>query len=301
MLIIHTFFQIIFKFIRYLKKMEDNTFGLTRAKTAVRPKQHRSFSVTDKRASSAKNQARNSRNTVKFHYIVKDYNQFGASTPRWTIPSSRKGPKPPPDYPPPGQYDVPLEPFNQKYHHSIQEREITDYRTITSNIDYIYHPYFPKKDSFKHNFVPTVPDDEKKISFIGKSDSPGPGYNIREVQPRTDYYKKHNIGKHEPPKEPIVESSPSPQDYSPVIVSLPRSPAYSFEKIVVSDEGKPARPVDLGTPGPGAYNVGPQVRRPPRWAEKLTVHSTRRRKANIDIEQPKASESFSYIEYETLV
>lgn len=255
--------------------MAETTFALTRARTQPEtPK--RSVHLSPKRASTAKQQNRSAFGARKLHYIVKDINQFGATSPSWTISGSRKDAKPPPDYPPPGHYDVPIEHANKTIPHTIQEREPIDYRTITSNIDYIYNPVFPRKEPITHNYVQTKPEGESKPSFIPPSDSPGPRYYPGEKPARYTYYKQHFIGKHEAPKEQLPEITPSSHDYYPVKVSLPRSPAYSFQRIVVSDDQQ-RRNVDTGSPGPGAYNVGPQVRRAPKWTDRLRVYTPKSR------------------------
>ncbi|OHT12262.1 hypothetical protein TRFO_18075 [Tritrichomonas foetus] len=273
--------------------MAETTFALTRGKAMTAQKRKRArTSMSNKRSASAKTQTRNSFATRKIHYIVKDQNQFGATSPSWTIPSSRKPPAPPPDYPPPGQYDIQSDIFKRQFPHTIQEREFADYSTITSHIDYIDYPKFPGKLEIRHNYVPErPPDGEIKFSYIPQIDSPGPKYLPGEVQPKHNY-RQHNIGEHKVPKEKPVEATPSPAEYTPVHVDMPRAPAYSFDKIVVSDDRLFRRkPEDL--PGPGSYNVGPQVRRAPKWTEKIRVYPKRKR--NTEPEMIKPWESIRYM------
>lgn len=239
--------------------MNDTGTFMTRCKTAVSPRKRTgsSFAKRSKTAMSP-NRASTSLGRRKQHYIVRDLTRFGADAPSWTIGGSRRPDKPPPDFPSPDHYDVPLNPCYKKLSHTIQERELMDYRTITSDIDFIDRKEIT---NVKNATIGSLDG----TSFIPKSHSPAPSYHPDDYKPKHNY-KQHVIEKkYAPEKRDVI---PSPQDYHPTDINRPNTPCYSLPRAPIkrfSDE------IKSEVPGPGSYNVGPQVKRAPRWSERLRV------------------------------
>ena len=66
------------------------------------------------------------------------------------------------------------------------------------------------------------------------------------------------------------DTIPGPGEYNPNEVNRPKSAAFSFTKS--SERNVWAQNDMLYNPGPGQYNVIPELKKPKRWAEKLQVH-----------------------------
>jgi hypothetical protein len=197
------------------------------------------------------------------------HDSFGAYSPQWTIPSSRHPPKPPPDFPGPGHYQVPAHPPDLRYPHVIVQKPVYDDATITSNVDMTTPRRFPGDDTRRiaewdgiHYYMP-IPI------------SPPPSYNPPVFDPR----RRTTIGpkrKDDPPGP-----SPGPAKYTPVAV-LPRSAAFGIPKVQKREVWED--PPD--TPGPGEYETIPQLRKPKRWAGKLRVRTERMKKKDATRDRP---------------
>ena len=235
---------------------------ITRAETALTPR--KSTKSTQKLPTAAINQARASTALSKrrTRRPIRDLTRFGADTPSWTIGGSRRQPKNPPDYPSPDQYNVPTDPFPARPGHVIQSRETPTSRTLTSDIPYIEHRRFPE---FRKCTIGVLDG----TSFVPKSETPGPSYFPDDYKPKHNY-KQHVIElKRDGPKPDKI---PSALEYNPKDPSRPSTPSYSLPKAPVKRFNDD---IDDGTPGPGAYNVGPQIRRAPRWTERIRVLPSR--------------------------
>jgi hypothetical protein len=190
--------------------------------------------------------------------IVRDRNRFGANSPAWTIGSSRKPPKPLPDTPAPCQYDPPIEACKTQVTHTIQARESPNYGTITTNVEFPDLREFPSPPLVRIH-------EHDGTSFIPKVSSPGPSYSPSDVRRKHDY-TSHKIEElHRVRRSP---GTPGPADYEPIDPGRPTSPLFAMPQAPVKrfhDEK-----VDP-TPGPGEYQIGPEVRRPATWTERLRV------------------------------
>ena len=194
---------------------------------------------------------------------VRDPLRFGADSPSWTIGCSRSATKNPPDSPSPDQYDVPADPYPKRPAHVIQGKETRTTRPITSDIDYIEYRKFP---DIKKRTIGVLDG----TSFVPKSETPGPSYFPDDVKPKHNY-KQHVIELRWP--DPKPDQIPNGLKYNPKDPSRPSTPSFTVPKAPVkrfNDE------ID-DIPGPGSYNVGPQMRRAPRWTERIRVLPSRYR------------------------
>jgi hypothetical protein len=243
--------------------MADLTF-LTRPAAAATqksgPLSRRSIQMSPGKLLTAPTRARSSVPKRKTHSIVRDLNQFGCDSPSWTIGASRHPPKPPPDFPSPCHYDIPSDTFQPSRAKTIGDRQWPDYRTVTSNIDLPDLHIFPElaKKTF-HQLDGT--------SYIPRSCSPGPSYGPDDYRPRF-IYTAHIIGSRYRPTMSEWAESPAPWTYQPGDAHRARSPQFSMPHAPIKrfNETKIE-----STPGPGAYQVGPAVRKAPKWAAKLRV------------------------------
>lgn len=242
----------------------DSTF-LTRARTAASPRKSQAKTSLGKRSMAMTAPAAGRMSNQKKYHIVKDPNRFGAESPMWTIPSSRHPEKPPPDYPPPGYYDVPLDPFHTQLPHTIREREWIDYSTITSNIELLELSKFPEKKTIHIG-------NKDNWSWQGKIESPGPSY-----MPHETTTKKYKIASKYPELKP--DPIPGPSAYEPKDVSRPSSPAFKMPKAKIKRFNDD---IDNSIPGPGAYQIGPKLRKAPRWSQRLRVRP-RKTRPNTEI------------------
>ena len=192
-----------------------------------------------------------------FRYMPKNLSIFGQDGKRITIGCSRR-----PlhehinDSPGPGSYTVKPSTFVIDMPHTIQRRPETSYETMTSDIDFLDLQNFtgPKISI----------GDVGNVKFFKPDDNPPPEY-----LPTTPKIKSMTIG----PKIPFKfgdDTIPGPGEYNPNEVNRPKSAAFSFTKS--SERNVWAQNDMLYNPGPGQYNVIPELKKPKRWAEKLQVH-----------------------------
>jgi hypothetical protein len=198
---------------------------------------------------------------LQFGLMTQD--SFGAYSPQWTIPSSRRPQKPTNDFPGPCDYNVPSCPAGPK--RAISPRAASRDDTVTSQIDF-YRP----------NGILDVPPQtigvpDGRHYFMPVPVSPPPSF----VHPSFDRTKVATIG----PKRPEIPPNPAPGPgrYSPTDDSLLRRPRFEFPKTVARD---PFGEIP-DTPGPGAYETVPQPGAPKRWAGKLRVKSKRTRAKEV--------------------
>lgn len=142
----------------------------------------------------------------------------------------------------------------RKIPHTIQNRQETDYSTISSKVDYISLTPFTRPKTSIHLRTETINH---------ASDTPGPSYFPTSATPRSS------------PKIGLKlnykfcdETIPGPGQYSPsVSLTRPKSAAYTIAK---STEDVPW--ADLSnTLGPGEYNISQYLSKPKRWAQKLQI------------------------------
>ena len=232
--------------------------------------------------------------TRKIKYISSVPDDFGSHSPHWTIPSSRSEPKPPPDYPGPGQYNLPPDFGVHRKNfvgQTIGVRSETDYSSITSGIDYTSKRIFPE---IRRRSI----SQQSGRHFYDFPKTPAPDFNPPGLQP-----KKITIGQKYKEKKP--DKIPSPVDYDVKRVDLPSSihhalPRKDFAEIrsrsvtvlcninnntpLFNNEQAP------DTPGPGAYNIIPELKRPKRWTERLRVQPQKYTRAHIQYERPWAKD-----------
>jgi hypothetical protein len=155
---------------------------------------------------------------------------------------------------------VPSDTFDRSRAKTIGDRQWPDYRTVTSDIDLPDLHMFPElaKKTF-HQL--------DKTSFIPRSCSPGPSYRPDDYRPRFVYTGHIIEGRHRPTLFEWVDS-PAPWAYQPSDAHRSRSPQFSLphEPIKRFNDQK-IEP----TPGPGAYQVEPAVRKAPRWTARLRI------------------------------
>jgi hypothetical protein len=142
--------------------------------------------------------------------------------------------------------------------HMIQERAFPDSRTSTTDVDLPELRQFPAAPAIRIH-------ENDGTSFVPKSCSPGPSYHPMDCHPKHDY-RSHRIEcRHDRRKE---GATPSPVAYRPTDPGRSSCPNYSMPRAPVKrfhDEK-----VDL-TPGPGQYQIGPELRRSVKWTERLRV------------------------------
>lgn len=197
----------------------------------------------------------------KFHYTVRDLNQFGASAPKWSIVTSRHESRPTEPTPGPGHYQVPSTIGNKKSGHVIGEKSEVDYRTVTSEIDYRSQKTFP----------------EIRPMTIGTRSRLQYGYQTDEVHEpvymmtscfTNPYWRGTRITERVPEKTP--DPTPSPSRYNPVNPMLKTAPAFSLSR------GRDLEPRAVDdSPGPGTYDVSAPIKTYTRWSERLMVKSNR--------------------------
>ena len=232
--------------------------------------------------------------TRKIKYISSAPDDFGTHSPHWTIPSSRTDPPAPPDYPGPGQYNIPPEiRVNRKNFvgQTIGIREETNYATVTSGIDYTSHRLFPE---IRRRSISA----QSNRHFYDAPVTPAPNYTPPGLEP-----KKITIGQRY--KERPPDNIPGPDAYNVKRPDLPTSICYSLPRkdlgearsrsvtvlrnnttntILFNSEPVP------DTPGPGAYNVTPELRRPKRWTERLRVKPQKYTRVHTQYERPWAKD-----------
>lgn len=214
----------------------------------------------------------------KFHYIIKDYDRFGAGSPTWTI--SAKGPEEPPPIPTPGpgDYEVPTGLINQNKKYVIFSRPQTNYETVTSNIDYYTPPPLEPKPAHIGKLT--------GIDYVPKTNTPDFCY----VPPPFGSGKTTHIAERHNDK--IDNSIPGPGKYSPIYSNLKKAPAFSIVKPDTSHSRTRATEPEV-LPGPGSYNVEPELPKAPKWTERLRVKPKKQRKDSVSRltpwEKPKAT------------
>lgn len=180
---------------------------------------------------------------------------FGNHSPHWTIPSSRRDP-PAPDYiPAPGEYNVTIS--NHKIPHVIPmpTPEIKKREENNPSEDLFDVRKFPETKSIN------IGKKTKLDSFIPGSEAPGPSY----VPPP---FGRKNVSIGSRRRDLSTEnSSPGPARYTPSDPAAKSPPRYTVPhskvKCFIEDYYNE-------NPGPGAYDVRPQLIPAPRWtAQKL--------------------------------
>jgi hypothetical protein len=184
------------------------------------------------------------------------HDSFGAYSPHWTIPGSRRPQKPPTEANPgPGQYNVPAHERDLRYPPVIGTRQGRDYSTLTSSVELVQLPGMPEKCPQSIG-----PLDGVRF-YMPMPVSPAPSF----VPGPSGGSKKVTIGPKR--KDEPVNPAPGPGTYSPQNGFA--APMHKFPQM--QEREIFSEPPD--TPGPGAYEVIPQLAKPPRWAEKLRVRT----------------------------
>ena len=217
----------------------------------------------------------------KVKYVSSAPDDFGTQSPHWTIPSSRTDPPPPPDYPGPGQYNIKSSiRVNKKNFigQTIGVRGETKYSTDTSNINIPNIRAFPE---IRRRSISEL----SGRHFYDLDPTPAPTYNSPGLE-----LKKKTIGARFKEKKP--DKIPSPAEYdvkrvdlpSPIYVALPRKEDVYKSRSLSYDSGLGESIND--TPGPGAYNVTPELRKPKKWTERLRVHPERYTRPHFEYDRP---------------
>lgn len=192
-----------------------------------------------------------------FRYVPKNPYIFGQDGKSITIGCSRKPPPPPEPVPGPGTYEIGGNTFHIDIPHTIQKRKETDYTTISSKIGFLQLEPFTRPVTSIH-----LRKDED-LFYI--NDSPGPNYFPKQEFSST----APKIGIKTPYKH-YDENIPGPGLYSPSVeFTRPKTASFTLSKAKQRDVwGQQPK-----TPGPGQYDIIPNLSKPKRWAGKLRVPS----------------------------
>ena len=226
------------------------------------------FDVTRKVADITKPSVKNllPRNT---RYIAKDNTRFGSDAPSWTIAAGRPEESKPQLCPGPGEYEVPINPFDYKLKHKITQRREIDFGTITSNIEFYMPP--PAIENSKPIHIGCLTGS----NFVPKNDTPDPVYIPPSFGSDIKITIKGRI------KAPHSDNIPGPGFYNPIYCNLERSPMFAING--PSTYGKRAfSAVSESTPGPGQYDVLPQLKPIRNWTEKIRVKSRRVNRGSLN-------------------
>jgi hypothetical protein len=206
----------------------------------------------------------------RLQFGMMTHDSFGAYSPHWTIPSSRRPPKPENDFPGPGHYEVPPGQQDRGPKYAISPRLTTSDETATSKIDFF------RPGGILDATRQTIGPVDGLHYYMPIPVSPAPSYVRRSF----DGTKGITIG----PKRPDIppNAAPGPGRYSPTDINLLRNPHFEFPRTVERDPfGK-----SPDTPGPGAYETAPQPSAPKRWAGKLRVKTKRTRAKEAARDRP---------------
>jgi hypothetical protein len=141
-------------------------------------------------------------------HIMRDVDAFGASSPQWTIPSSRQEHVISTRSPGPTKYDVPRLGCVLLPGSPMSARRVTSDRTVTSNVDtpnIRVYPRTPRK---------TI-GERQSLHFFEMTDAPDHFFNWKS----DTFSKGSKIGKRCPIKG---DDFPGPGDYSPAWPQTPR-------------------------------------------------------------------------------
>lgn len=197
----------------------------------------------------------------KFHYIVKDLNQFGGSAPKWSIVTSRHDPRPTDPTPGPGHYQINSSIGNKKSGPLIGEKPEIDYRTVTSEIDFRTRKTFPE-------IRPMTIGTRSRLQYGHQSEEPREPVYMMASSFTNPYWRGARITERVPERAP--DPTPSPSRYSPINPMLKITPVFSLPR---------GRDLDIpridDSPGPGTYDLSAPVKTYTRWSERLMVKSNR--------------------------
>lgn len=205
----------------------------------------------------------------RLQFGLMTHDNFGAYSPKWTIPSSRQEPIIKDIFPGPGQYNIPHHSKDYRYPHVIAEREETDYSTLTSRCDLPDNRVYPELKKR------TIPPQDGIHYYMPVPVSPPPRY----IPP--PFGEKKSLKISERYKEEPYNPAPGPGKYDPN--TLPHVPAYPIPAARTRSAFDETGP---DTPGPGAYNITNQIKKAPRWAERLRVPSKRYKDKERTRERP---------------
>jgi hypothetical protein len=185
-----------------------------------------------------------------FRYVPKQLSVFGQDARAVTIGTVGQRIVALETTPGPGHYKVRGDSMRVKMPHVIQNRKSTDYRSVSSLVDFApLRPFTQPK---------TRIGERDSRSYFQATDTPAPIYLPKQFRSSL----ATAIGVRAPPKEP--EDLPGPGTYdlprpSTVSCSMPRAVCFGFW------EG------DSRIPGPGKYNTVDIPEVPNRWTSKLRV------------------------------
>jgi hypothetical protein len=200
-----------------------------------------------------------------FRYVPKNIAVFGQTGKTVTIGCSRKPPPPPEEFPGPGAYQVDPKTLYVDLPHLIQNRPESDYRTLTSDVDFLALTPFTRPSTHIGN--------RDNVRFFSVNDAPPPTYVVdtrESLAPLT-------IGQRFVRQD--VSDAPGPGEY-PVSDTRPGTAGFTIPHNPKRELWNPP-PI---TPDPGEYNILPPLSKPKRWAEKLRTpcHPTNARKSLRD-------------------
>jgi hypothetical protein len=207
---------------------------------------------------------------ARFYVAMQAQDGFGSGSPHWTIPSSRRDPRPPDATPDPGAYSPP--------HSAIETHRGVAIRSRIERCDRV--------TPTELNYDPKAPPPGPAITignihpnehfYMPLSAAPGPSY-----APTTDNAPKAAIRSKYPGRD-AETISPGPK-YTPHDPGATSNPAFSVPR---ASPHSYFDPMTDGNPGPGTYNVGKQVGKPPRWTARAKEKANSFRKRLEEMDRP---------------
>jgi hypothetical protein len=196
---------------------------------------------------------------ARFFLQMRSGGGFGNGSPQWTIPSGRRSPPPADPTPDPGRYDIPFVGIDSSRRTAIRHHD--EPRWKPGPDEYLIRRQFPE---IRPKHIASIHENER--FFMPLPDSPAPTYVPQDGPGR----KCSSIGVKRP--RPDATAVPGPGQYNPENPSIIKTPAYSL----VGVNRKCYTESELNdNPGPGAYDIGPQLSRPPKWTNKARERSSR--------------------------
>lgn len=177
-------------------------------------------------------------------HIVKEPDEFGNFSPRWTISSPRRTARLCDSVPGPGKYDPPRSTCVPKVGHPMTPRPNYSDRTVTSNIDYGDVPRDPV-------MRPVTIGSRKKTYFYIPTDGAPRLFDPPKFE--SSQKRGPTIGKKIPWKP---NDNPGPGAYSPRDLRSPK-----LATVAKATDKKVTRA--SGTPGPGQYTIRAEEK--PKW------------------------------------
>lgn len=181
----------------------------------------------------------------------------GQSTDVFSVTKREKQAKQEDFTPGPGQYDPPSDSIyaNTRFH-SIQNRPITRYDTISSNVEFRNLRQFPQTRTI------SIGARDRNFNFYEDQNTPGPDM----PQPETLQSMSIRIGTKRSLSQ--IDTVPGPGQYNPKIVRRTKG-IIPINKQKGRDDIWKDETSQSVAPGPGAYDTQKPADPPKRWTNRL--------------------------------